>query len=101
MAQAAVRATPRVAPWSPPHQPGRPHLVLPGDGYTARGKLLVEVLVGGLQLYALNRGELFNVQDILAVNGLGLEEQKQRSDRSTTCARDSSALRTALGLVVF
>lgn len=73
-----MRAAPRATPWSPPHQLGRPHLILPGDGHAARGKLLVEVLVGGLQLHTLNRGELFDVQDILAVNCLGLGGQRRR-----------------------
>ena len=61
-----------------------PHLVLPGDGHTARGKFLVEVLVSGLQLYTLNCGELFDVQNVLAVNGLGLGGQRQWLDRNTT-----------------
>lgn len=90
--QAAVRTAPRADPWRPPHQLGRPHLILPGNGHTARGKLLVEVLVGGLQLYTLNRGELFDVQDILAVNGLGLGGQRQWSDKNTTRAWEGSSV---------
>lgn len=54
-----------------------PHLVLPGDGHTACGKFLVEVLISGFQLHTLNCGELFDVQNILAVNGLGLRGQRQ------------------------
>lgn len=74
-----VRTAPRATPWSPHYHPvGKPHLVLPGDRHTARGKLLVEVLVGGLQLHTLHRGELFDVQDILTVNGLGLGGQRPR-----------------------
>lgn len=58
-----------------------PYLVLPGDGHTARGKLLVEVLVCGLQIHTFNCRELFNVQDILAVDGLGLRRKRQESGR--------------------
>lgn len=82
-------------PPAPPAQLGRSHLILPGDRHAARSKLLVEVLVRGFQLHTLNRGELFDVQDILAINGLGLRGQRQWSDRSTTHAWvGSSALRT-------
>lgn len=95
----AAPRTVRAVPWSPSHQLGRPHLILPGDGHTARRKLLVEVLVSGLQFHTLNRGELFDVQDILAVNGLGLGGQRQRLERNTTGTwENSSVLRVAPAL---
>lgn len=69
---AAVRVAPGYPAWRPPHSQGSPYLILPGDGHTTRGELVVEVLVRGLQIHALYRRELFNVQNVLAVNSLGL-----------------------------
>lgn len=48
------------------------HLILPRNGHTPCSKLLVKVVVCGLQLHPFHRGELLNVQHILAVDGLGL-----------------------------
>lgn len=48
------------------------HLVLPGDGDTARDELAVEAAVGAVQVDAPHRGELLDVQDVLAVNRLRL-----------------------------
>lgn len=50
----------------------RTHLILPRNGHTSSSKLLVEVIVRGLQLHSFHRGELLDVQNILAVDGLGL-----------------------------
>lgn len=52
------------------------YLVLPRNGHTPRGKLLVEVIVCGLQLHSFHRGELLDVQNVLAVDGLGLRSTK-------------------------
>lgn len=48
------------------------HLILPRNGYASCSKLLVEVIVRGLQLHSFHCGELLDVQNILAVDGLGL-----------------------------
>ena len=44
----------------------------PGDGDTACDELAVEAAVGAVQLDAPHRGELLDVQDVLAVNRLRL-----------------------------
>lgn len=67
-----MRGAPGIPLRSPPHLQGSPYLILPGDGHTTRGKLVVEVLIGGLQIHTFNCRELFDVQNILAVNSLGL-----------------------------
>lgn len=48
------------------------HLILPRNGHTSCSKLLVEVIVCGLQFHSFHCGELLDVQNILAVDGLGL-----------------------------
>lgn len=55
------------------HTPVPTYLVLPRNGHAPCGKLLVEVIVRGLQLHAFHRGELLDVQNVLAVDGLGLK----------------------------
>lgn len=65
--------------WTSSQSQDNPYLILPGDGHTACGKLLVEVLVCGLQIHTFNCRELFNVQDILAINSLGLRWKRQES----------------------
>lgn len=64
----------------PPHQTsGRSmYLVLPRDGHTPCGKLLVEVVVCRLQFDTLDCGELLDIQHIFAVNSLGLEGGRER-----------------------
>lgn len=52
------------------------YLVLPRNGHASCSKLLVEVIVRGLQLHSFHCGELLNVQNILAVDGLGLNSTK-------------------------
>lgn len=52
------------------------YLILPGNGNASRSKLLVEVIVRGLQLHPFHCGELLNVQNVLAVDGLGLNRTK-------------------------
>lgn len=55
------------------HVPVPTYLVLPRNGHAPCSKLLVEVIVRGLQLHAFHRGELLDVQNVLAVDGLGLK----------------------------
>lgn len=55
------------------HVPVPTYLILPRNGHAPCSKLLVEVIVRGLQLHAFHRGELLNVQNVLAVDGLGLK----------------------------
>lgn len=59
---------------SHPSAPGcSQHLALPWDGDGASGELGVEIVVRVIQVDALDRGELLNVQHILAVHGPGLQ----------------------------
>lgn len=44
------------------------HLILPWDGNTACSKFGVEVVVGLVQIYSLDGGELLYVQNILTVH---------------------------------
>lgn len=66
-----------------PHLQGSPYLILPGDGHATRGKLLVEVLVGGFQIHPFNCRELLDVQNVLAVNGLGLGVCRGRGQQAS------------------
>lgn len=52
------------------------YLILPRNGHASRSKFLVEVIICGLQLHPFHCGELLNVQNILAVDGLGLNSTK-------------------------
>lgn len=54
------------------------YLILPGNRDASCCKLVVEVMVGGLQLYPLDCRELLNVQYILAINSLGLSRMQKR-----------------------
>ena len=54
--------------------PGPQYLVLPGDGDTPCHKLVVEVIVGGVNVDAFHRGELLDVQHVFAVHGPRLSE---------------------------
>lgn len=59
---------------SHPSAPGcSQHLALPWDGDGAGGELGVEIIVRVIQVDTLDRGELLNVQHILAVHGPGLQ----------------------------
>lgn len=62
----------RVEP--PTHAPYPRYLILPGDGDAAGGKLGVEIIVGLVQVDALHRRELLDVQHVLAINRPGLRE---------------------------
>lgn len=61
---------------------GSSHLVLPGDGHTACGHFAVEGVIFGLKLHPFHRGELLDVQDVLTVDGLRLEVQKEQKVQS-------------------
>ena len=65
------------------------HLVLPGDGDTARDELAVEAAVGAVQVDALHRGELLDVQDVLAVNLLRLSAGTEAWLRAASSALTS------------
>lgn len=45
------------------------YLVLPRDGDTACDKLVVEVVVCGVEVHAFDCGELLDVQDVFTVHG--------------------------------
>lgn len=63
---------------SPPFDGDPPqHLVLPGDGDAAGGKLGVEIVVGLVQVDAFHGGELLDVQHVLAIHGPGLGGPKR------------------------
>ena len=53
------------------------NLLLPGDGNTPSAELLVKAVVGGIEVDALDGGELFNVEDVFAINSPGLQELKK------------------------
>lgn len=60
------------------------YLILPGDGDTARDKLVVEVVICGVKVHAFDSGELLNVQDVLTVHGSRLRrtEPSQNTQES-------------------
>lgn len=62
----------------PPGAPRPQYLVLPGDGDAAGGELGVEIVVCLVQVDALHRRELLNVQHVLAINRPGLREPESR-----------------------
>lgn len=55
------------------------YLVLPRDGDTACDKLVVEVVIRGVKVYAFDGGELLDVQDVFTVYGPRLREDKTES----------------------
>lgn len=52
------------------------YLILPGDGDTSCDKLVVEVVVRGVQVHPFDGGELFDVQNIFAVDRPWLRERQ-------------------------
>lgn len=53
---------------------GLDHLGLPGDADAAGAELPVEGVVGGVQVHALHRAELLDVEHVLRVHRMGLEQ---------------------------
>lgn len=52
------------------------YLVLPRDGDTARDKLVVKVIVCGVEVHAFDGGELLDVQDVFTIHGARLGDIK-------------------------
>ena len=51
------------------------HLLLPSDRHGARVEAGVKGVVVGVQVDALDGGKLFNVQDILGVDGVRIRDE--------------------------
>lgn len=60
------------------------YLILPRDGDTPCDKLVVKVVIGGVEVHAFDGGELLDVQDIFAVDSSRLpggDAQKEKKKR--------------------
>lgn len=57
------------------------YLILPRDGDTPCDKLVVKVIVGGVEVHAFDSGELLDVQHIFAVDSSRLPEKKKEKRR--------------------
>lgn len=57
------------------------YLVLPRDGDTPCDKLVVKVIIGGVEVHAFDSGELLDVQDIFAVDSSRLPGRHAGRDK--------------------
>lgn len=54
------------------------YLVLPRDGDTPCDKLVVKVIVSGVEVHTFDSGELLDVQDIFTIDSPGLPRRQAR-----------------------
>lgn len=76
------------------------YLVLPRDGDTPCDKLVVEVIVGGVEVHAFDSGELLDVQHIFAVDSSrlpGSHAEREEEKRGMVEKHEATAKEAQFG----